>query len=70
MTNEDGWVDPEIERKIDAGHSIADEILRCFKSGRYKEAYEAFKNEDSELVNYAFSVLLSQMPVNASVQVV
>ena len=70
MTNEDGWIDPEIERKIDAGYAIADEILRCFRSGGYKEAYQAFRNEDPELVNYAFFALLSQVPVNASVQVV
>ena len=72
MTNEDESIDidPEVERKIDAGHAIADEILRCFRSGGYKEAYEAFRNEDPELVNYAFSELVSQVPVNASVQVV
>ena len=71
MTNEDEWTDfdPEIERKSDAGHAIADEILRRFRSGGYKEAYQAFRNEDPELVNYAFSQILSKVPVNASVQV-
>ena len=61
MTNEDESIDfdPEIERKIDAGHAIADEILRGFRSGGYKEAYQAFRNEDPGLVNYAFSELFS-----------
>ena len=61
MTNEDESIDidPEVERRIDAGHAIADEILRCFRSGGYKEAYQGFRNEDPELVNYAFSELFS-----------
>ena len=72
MTNEEEWIDidPEVGKKIDGGRAIADEILRCFRSGGYKEAYEAFRNEDPELVNYAFSELVSQVPVNASVQFV
>ena len=47
MTNEDESIDfdPEVERKIDAGRAIADEILRGFRSGGYKEAYQAFRNE-------------------------